>query len=350
MNPLLSVPSGQGGRDHAPSIARNKLFQSPWVRRIGLALSVVMALSSLVFGLRTHGSFLLLRSAYQVGLPQTSSIRAWMTLRYVATTYGVPDVVLITRLGLPLDISLDTTLKSLAERQRLSPFQYVQHVQEAIADVAAYAPLPNADTSSGWWRSLEDEILSFLLRYGYPALAITLLLSAIGPPVPAGLSAVLAGALSAAGRMNLAVAISIAVCACAIGDLAAYGLGRIAGMHLLDRRGSWIGLTAERQAYAQVLLQRWGTAVILATRTLVSSLSAPVSLVAGMNRYRLSRFVALVLLGRMIWTAAYVGLGYGLGSSPEFATSFLANLTGLILSLVILAGALVAVSERRVAQ
>ena len=215
MNPLLSVPSGQGGRDHAPSIARNKLFQSPWVRRIGLALSVVMALSSLVFGLRTHGSFLLLRSAYQVGLPQTSSIRAWMTLRYVATTYGVPDVVLITRLGLPLDISLDTTLKSLAERQRLSPFQYVQHVQEAIADVAAYAPLPNADTSSGWWRSLEDEILSFLLRYGYPALAITLLLSAIGPPVPAGLSAVLAGALSAAGRMNLAVAISIAVCACA---------------------------------------------------------------------------------------------------------------------------------------
>jgi hypothetical protein len=160
-------------------------FHSPWVRRTGLVLSVMMALSSVVFGLRAHGSFLLLRSAYQVGLPQTSSIRAWMTLRYLATTYGVPDVLLITRLDLPLDISLDTTLKSLAERQQVSPFQYVQRVQEAIADVAAYAPLPNADTSSGWRHWLEDEVLSLLLRYGYPALAVTLLLSAIGAPIPA---------------------------------------------------------------------------------------------------------------------------------------------------------------------
>ena len=48
----------------------------------------------------------------------------------------------------------------------------------------------------------------------------------------------------------------------------------------------------------------------------------------------------------MLWTAAYVGLGYNLGGSPEFAASFLANLTGLVLSLVMLAGALLIASER----
>jgi membrane protein DedA with SNARE-associated domain len=269
-----------------------------------------------------------------------------MTLRYVATTYGVPDTLLITRLGLPLDISRDTTLKALAERQHVSPFQYVQRVQGAIADVAVHAPLPNAETSSGWWRGLEDEILSLLLRYGYPALAVTLLLSAIGPPMPAGLSAVVAGVLSATGRMNLLVAIAIAVAACVIGDVAAYGLGRIAGMHFLGRRGRWIGLTAERQARAKLMLQRWGAAVIIGTRTLVSSLSAPVSLVAGVNCYGFSTFLALVLVGRMIWTASYVGLGYSLGSSPEFASSFLANLSGLVVSLVVLAGALWLASGR----
>jgi membrane protein DedA with SNARE-associated domain len=319
-------------------------FQSPWVRRFGLVLSVILVLSSLLFGLRTYGSFLLLRSAYHVGLPQSSSIRAWMTLRYVATTYGVPEALLITRLDLPLNISLETTLKSLAERQHVSPFRYVQRVQESIADIAAHAPPSGADTSSNWWRWLEDEVLSLLLKYGYPALAVTLLISAIGPPIPAGLSAVLAGVLSAAGRMNLLAAFSIAVAACAIGDVTAYGLGRIASVHFLDRRGRWIGMTAERQARAQVLFQRWGAAVILGTRTLVSSLSSPVSLVAGVNHYGFSTFVALVLLGRMIWTAAYVGFGYGLGSSPEFATSFLANLTGLFLSLVMLAGALLLAS------
>jgi membrane protein DedA with SNARE-associated domain len=117
-------------------------------------------------------------------------------------------------------------------------------------------------------------------------------------------------------------------------------------MHLLDRHGRWIGLTVQRQARARVLFQRWGAAVILATRTLVSSLSPPVSLLAGVNHFGFSTFVALVLLGRMIWTAAYVGLGYSLGGSPEFATSFLANLTGLILSLVMLAGALLAALGR----
>jgi membrane protein DedA with SNARE-associated domain len=297
-------------------------FQSPWIRRFGLVLCAITALSTLLFALRTHGSFLLLRSAYQVGVPQSSSIRAWMTLRYVTTTYGVPDALLMTRLGLPLDVSLDTTLKSLAQRQHVSPFKYVQHVQEAIADIAAYAPLPAADSSSDWWRWLEDEVLSLLLKYGYPALAATLLLSAIGPPMPAGLSAVLAGVLSSTGRMNVMATFFIVVAACAIGDVAAYGLGRIAGVRLLDRHGRWIGLTAGRQARAQDLFERWGAAVILATRTLVSSLSAPVSLVAGVNYYALSTFVALVLLGRMIWTAAYVGLGYSLGSSPESSASF----------------------------
>ena len=88
------------------------------------------------------------------------------------------------------------------------------------------------------WRT---RFCRLLLRYGYPALAVTLLVSAIGPPMPAGLSAVLAGVLSAGGGMNLLAAISIAVGACAIGDVTAYGLGRIAGVHFLDRRGSWFG-------------------------------------------------------------------------------------------------------------
>jgi membrane protein DedA with SNARE-associated domain len=79
--------------------------------------------------------------------------------------------------------------------------------------------------------------------------------------------------------------------------------------------------------------------MVFATRTLISSLSSPVSLVAGMNHYRLVTFCVLVLLRRIIWTVAYVGLGYSIGGSLESATGFLANLSGLVLSLVVLAGA-----------
>ncbi len=45
---------------------------------------------SIFFGLRSYGSYLLLRSAYEAGRPQVSSLRAWMTLDHVAATYRVP--------------------------------------------------------------------------------------------------------------------------------------------------------------------------------------------------------------------------------------------------------------------
>jgi membrane protein DedA with SNARE-associated domain len=62
-----------------------------------------------------------------------------------------------------------------------------------------------------------------------------------------------------------------------------------------------------------------------------------------MMQYRLASFLAVAFVGRVIWTSAYLGLGYGAGSDIEVASTFLANLTGLILSLAVLdASALVA--------
>jgi membrane protein DedA with SNARE-associated domain len=47
------------------------------------------------------------------------------------------------------------------------------------------------------------------------------------------------------------------------------------------------------------------------------------------------------LLGRIIWTAAYMGLGYTLAGSLDATTEFLKNVTGLLLSLTALAASAV---------
>jgi hypothetical protein len=66
---------------------------------------MVMALSlSALFGLRTYRTLVLLQSAQQLGMVETSSIRAWMTLQYVAATYKVDEDALVTRLQLPAGI------------------------------------------------------------------------------------------------------------------------------------------------------------------------------------------------------------------------------------------------------
>ena len=73
--------------------------------RILLLVIALSALASIFFGLRSYISFQLLRSAYEVNLPQVGSLRAWMTLNHIATTYRAPLNELIPRLGLPPDIN-----------------------------------------------------------------------------------------------------------------------------------------------------------------------------------------------------------------------------------------------------
>ena len=42
------------------------------------------------------------------------------------------------------------------------------------------------------------------------------------------------------------------------------------------------------------------------------------------------------MFGRLIWTSAYLGLGYGIGSNIDAASQFLGNLSGLIIALGVL--------------
>ncbi len=304
-------------------------------------------LASVWFALRTYYSFLLLRSAYEVGMPQSGSVRGWMTLRYVAATYRVPEALLIARLGLPVDTPPDATLKSLAERESLSPFLYVQRVQQIIADVAPAKRAEGTHGSTGWLEWLDDRFLSALLIYGYPILGLILLFGAIGFPLPTGLSAAVAGSLSALGRMDWLMASLVAITASILGDMVAYGVGRAASTRFLERWGRWLGYMPKRQARAEALFDRWGGLAVLLTRTLISHLSSIVSVLAGLHRYRVYPFLGFDVLGRVIWTFAYIGLGYALGGSIEAATEFLKNLTALLLSLSMLViSALLALAGR----
>ena len=298
--------------------------------QILIAVIVLSALASLFFGIRSSSSFLLLRSAYEAGRPQVSSLRAWMTLDHVSATYRVPMNELLPRLGLPSDTRGNESLKEIADQRGVGRFEFVQQVQRALGQST---PPPESSQSSG---GLTDRILSALLIYGYPALALTLLLGAIGLPLPIGVAAVLAGSLAALGKLQWQWAGLIAVAASFAGDMIAYGIGRAVSDSFLARHGRWIGYSPQRRDNIQALLQRWGGVTVIVSRTLTSSLSSVVSIFAGVSRYRFSRFLGFALFGRLVWTAAYLGLGYGIGGNIDAASQFLGNLSGLVIALGVL--------------
>jgi membrane-associated protein len=298
--------------------------------RVLAALLVLAIIASVFFALRTYGSLRLLQSAQLLGRPQISSVRGWMTLSYVSETYRVPMEELMNGLNLPADTAKDSSLKSLSERQGVTPFSYVSRAQQVIAGL-----LPPPRTFGGEPREgMMDWAATWLLRYDYPALAFILLLGAIGIPLPSGLSVVLAGSLVALGHMHWFAAAGTAIAASVIGDVILYGLGRTVGDPFLRRHGKWIGYSENRRKRLNALFARWGGVGIVLTRTLVSSLSSPVSLAAGAIGRSFTEFLSSALLGRTIWTAAYVGLGYVIAGDIEAAADFLRNLTGLLLFVV----------------
>jgi len=70
---------------------------------------------------------------------------------------------------------------------------------------------------------------------------------------------------------------------------------------------------------------------VFITRTFVSYLSSAANLLAGVSRYRFSKFLAVALLGRVLCGGAYLGLAYVIGSDFEAAAGFLGNLSGFLL-------------------
>ncbi len=319
------------------------------VRRIATAVFLIATVPTVFFGLRTYGSFRLLRSAYEAGAPMTSSIRAWMTLKYVAATYRAPEAALSKELELPPQTNPDTSLKTLADRAAVAPSVYVQRVQRAIAMLSPAAPTGRSDNNSSWLSAISDEMLTALLIYGYPALGLTLLLGAVGLPLPDGVATTVAGSLASQGRIDWFWAVVIIVTASILGDAIGYGLGRLVSERFLDRHGHWFGFTPTRRARAQLLFDRWGLLTVFITRTFISYLSSIASVLAGVSHYRLPKFLGVALVGRLIWTAGYFGLGYGIGADWEAATNFLTNLSVLVLLLALLAASGAVASGRFIA-
>ena len=112
------------------------------------------------------------------------------------------------------------------------------------------------------------------------------------------------------------------------------------------RHGRWVGYTPARRVHVQSLFDRWGSLTVFITRTFVSYLSSLASLLAGISHFRLSKFLAIAFVGRLIWTAAYLGLGYGIGGDWEAASGFLTNFSALLLSSMLLLGAATVASGR----
>ena len=125
---------------------------------------------------------------------------------------------------------------------------------------------------------------------------------------------VLTGAHSSSG-VGTYVALSLAATAgYLLGCLIGWLIGRYGGRELLERHGRWFHVTPERLDRADAWFRRWDRpGVLIGTMTPV--VRSFVAIPAGLFEMPLLQFLGLALIGSAIWSFAFVGIGYALGSS-----------------------------------
>jgi len=184
-----------------------------------------------------------------------------------------------------------------------------------------------------------NEAIDFLLTHGYSVLFSFVLAEQLGLPVPSTPVLLAAGALGGLGRLNLAIALPLAVLASLIGDSFWFYLGKTRGMSIL-RLLCKISLEPEscvrktKSAYSNQ-----GASWLLFAK-FVPGLNTLAPPMAGMFNVGPWRFLALDAAGAGLWAAAFMLAGWLFRDQMELIASLMAKLgfwlgAALILVLVL---------------
>jgi membrane-associated protein len=129
-----------------------------------------------------------------------------------------------------------------------------------------------------------------------------------------------AGALTAAGELNLAVLMILLTTAAITGDAVNYSVGRFVGNKVFSWENSrWFNKKAFDEAHA--FYEKYGPITIVVGRFL-PFIRTFAPFVAGVAQMRYSVFVFYNIIGGIIWVCSLTGLGYLIGEHPWVKSNF----------------------------
>lgn len=154
-----------------------------------------------------------------------------------------------------------------------------------------------------------NETTQFLISHGLACLFLVVFVEQMGLPIPAMPWLLTAGALSAAGKFNPFLGITITVVACILGDTFWFYLGRRHGRQVLSLlcRLSLKKDSCVRRTHN--VFTQFGLRGLLVSK-FVPGLNTVASPFAGMAGVGLNQFVAVDAIGSFAYAACTIGVGY----------------------------------------
>ena len=169
-----------------------------------------------------------------------------------------------------------------------------------------------------------DALLQGVVKYGSWVVFGGVLAEQIGLPFPSQAILLAAGALVGSGRLNLMVVLAAATVASLIGDVLWYWIGRVGGARVLG----WLcRISLERDSCVRkterLITTQGARSLIFAKFVPGFSLVAPP--LAGVARMPFLQFFGISAVGGVIWSGAFVALGWMFSSQLEVAARWIAH-------------------------
>jgi membrane protein DedA with SNARE-associated domain len=134
-----------------------------------------------------------------------------------------------------------------------------------------------------------------------------------------------------------------------VGSIAGWAIGLYGGRPLLERRGRWFHLNAERIDRAERWFDRWDDWAVLIGRVTPVARSF-ISIPAGIFRMPLGRYTLWTAVGSAIWAFAFAGAGWGAGRSYEHFDHGFRYVEYAIVAAILLLAAYLVVRRRQLTQ
>ncbi len=173
-------------------------------------------------------------------------------------------------------------------------------------------------------------LVTWVISHGYPLFFVAAFFE--GPVVT-----IAAGIAAALGYYNIYLIILISVLGDVSADVVYYGIGYWGRKALINKYGSYIGLTKERVEKIESFLKRHIAKTMIVVK-LSPIIPVPGLLVIGSTRIPLKKYAIISILITFPKSILFALVGFFSGKAYEHLSGFVANSQLIFLGIVILGG------------
>jgi membrane protein DedA with SNARE-associated domain len=188
-----------------------------------------------------------------------------------------------------------------------------------------------------------DFVTNEIVRYGYLAIFLLMLLESACIPIPSEVTMLFGGALASAGfvasgqELDLVWVVIAGTAGNVTGSSLAYWAGAVGGRPLVDRFGRYLLVRPHEVDRAHAWFERHGDGTVFFSR-LLPVVRTFISVPAGVARMNVMKFTLYTVLGCLPWTFALAWIGYSLGDNWDAAEKVIRPVSWAIVAVIIFGG------------